>query len=1109
MGSRGGGSNGGGSDEEAMMLVEVISQLSKSGSSGERQEKRQQIETQLNKYNTQVTEMVDKHHESFARALQSFMVLSSSVDNAKHKAAHIRSALTACKSLLNCHREHVKQLYLDSLEHKEIIKLYDTIEEIQTVPAKVDAYISTRHFVHAAGLIEATRRRLEELKTIRATHHLKDSLLQKAEQLRERLLQELENQLFLRDATTREKFDNVQVDRVGSDFALAVELEDADPCDHPARYLSFLLQALGILHATREAGVTARRNLSGELTLLIEKSIAHCRTHVVPSLPRDAAVTSSVLRLTESSTTSSDVASAFVPSMALDDAKDQEALMAPYILFHASRHIFVNLRRVLTAHLCVLRIANAQAAAGSIATEDGTQFPIPPFGAHDHNNHNDRHHHQQHQQHGGTDGGMGSSGDDDAQSHGSAEYTRVPEAELSSGPRAAGGDTTNGHLSFTEKPLDEGDLWTGFQVELTRLLARYLDIGDESTDAILDHVIKGTSPPREAVISTQAGSTAFQLEDVLARFGSKKEREKLLAKDALTFSFANSDHAISSTIARMEQQLSSDSASFGVEDSDAYTRNESTKKLHLCSPVINNILGVYKPVVLFTEELERWLGRAPHSAGLRLLMAEYVKQRYLAYLQEHVRAHVKRLGEGVSLATDSLHEVSPSRVVTSSAWEVWQIVGALCAVLHDLPHYATDIIVIMEQALGRYFDFCRLRFHFLTKAKTPESRLRRGESSLAVHWLKHKELLDYMRTTPGFRAATQHSAHVDSIDPSTPRTADSPTDRSGSVFEHGATPTSPSPLDAFDEEDRDEFDIITPADLRGMAPRDGDILMSFLGDSMIDKADVVPEVASLKSLAHMCESMEWLGLQVSDLTRTLLVNPANLRKLWKNGNHPIVEMDADYACSVIRNLMSAQVIHGIQRLAQSFVGLSQRCLLFLRLEIRCRCLLHLLPTLRLGNYYCDLEAVETDPQIVHFNRSFLALDEAMAAVLRKSKRAFLLEALDAFMADVFIKGMRYIRRINEHGIRRMCRNIFAIQQTLTSVRKTRAAALDRAMQYYELLYAQPKEVLQAIAVAKVPPYSESEYRTLLKLMAQSAKVPDSAEYRTALDDLHALFHDVV
>ena len=105
--------------------------------------------------------------------------------------------------------------------------------------------------------------------------------------------------------------------------------------------------------------------------------------------------------------------------------------------------------------------------------------------------------------------------------------------------------------------------------------------------------------------------------------------------------------------------------------------------------------------------------------------------------------------------------------------------------------------------------------------------------------------------------------------------------------------------------------------------------------------------------------------------------------------------------------------------------------------------------------------------------------------------------------------MRHIRRVNENGIKRMCRNIFAIQQTLTSVSKARAGALDRAMRFYELLYAQPREVLQTITVERMPPYTEDEYRTLLHAMAQSAKVPDSEEYKTALDDLHVLFNNMI
>eukprot|EP00043_Microstomoeca_roanoka_P013465 m.131841 g.131841 ORF g.131841 m.131841 type:complete len:1128 (+) comp15758_c0_seq3:128-3511(+) len=1115
-----------GGDEEAMVLVEVISQLSKFGSAGERQAKRQQIESQLTKYNKQVADLVDEHHESFTQALHAFMELISNVDASKHKAAHIRSALTACKSLLNCHREHVRQLYLDSIEHKEMIRLYELIEEIQTVPAKIDEFIQTRHYVHAAGLIDSTRKRLEELRGIHAIHHLQEKLQQKTITLRATLLQELEDQLFVRDAKTREKFDDIDVETIGVECALAVERLDANPTENPATYLSFILQALAILRATREAGIAARSNIIPGLRLLIDKSIAHCHHTIIPSLPRSAIRQASVLRVS-GQPGSANAMAAFLPTSTLDDSAARDEACAPYIMFHACKHLFVNLRRVLIAHLCMLRIASLQGEAGQISLEDGSHVAVESMNARkstgDHPGlAHDLMEMQTEPENLGTPDSTETTGDHNPLEFARRRFTRPKPLDLSAG----------NSMEFHVKTVDGGDLWTSLQVELARLLSKYLDIGDEALDALLSHVTKGTSPPRDLIVATQAGSAAFQLEDVLARFGSKREREKLLAADVLTFSFANSDHAISSTMAHVERHLAADSGrAHGVQEADAYTQSEAKHRIQLCAPVINNILGAYKPVVLFTEELERLLGKPHSTSGIRLLLAEYVRHRYLAHLQEHVRHRVKNLAEATSVSSDSLQEVSPARVVIASTWEIWQIVGALCAVLHDLPHYAKDIVVIMEQALGRYFDFCRLRFGFLTKAKTQTSALRKTEQVLATEWLKNKDLVGYLRTTSAFKLVVDKAAHIDPTEDATlspwasprgtpgsqtPKSEDTdldgtprPISTSSSGLQTVFESDRDTDLDMFAPEDRDEYDIVTHSDFRSLPPQDVTVMSTLLGNNLLDKFDVVPEVSALKSIAHLCESLEWLGLQVSALTETLLLNPSNLKRMWQPGNHPIVEADGDYASSAIREQMSQQVINGMQKLAQSFIGLSQKCLLFLRVEIRCRCMLYLIPTLKLGNYFCDIEAVETDPQIVQFNRNFLAIDEAMSAVLRKTKREYLLEDLDAFVADLFIQGMRHIRRINEHGVKRMCRNIFAIQQTLTSVGKTRAAALDRAMQYYELLYVQPREVLQTIASKKVPPYSEQECLTLLKLMSAMAKVPNSAEYQGAIRDLHALFHDLV
>ena len=46
---------------------------------------------------------------------------------------------------------------------------------------------------------------------------------------------------------------------------------------------------------------------------------------------------------------------------------------------------------------------------------------------------------------------------------------------------------------------------------------------------------------------------------------------------------------------------------------------------------------------------------------------------------------------------------------------------------------------------------------------------------------------------------------------------------------------------------------------------------------------------------------------------------------------------------------------------------------------------------------------------------------------------------------------------------------------LISLRHSRQADLDRAMQYYELLYDRPEEILQGI-VAHGPAFTEAEYK---------------------------------
>ena len=71
-------------------------------------------------------------------------------------------------------------------------------------------------------------------------------------------------------------------------------------------------------------------------------------------------------------------------------------------------------------------------------------------------------------------------------------------------------------------------------------------------------------------------------------------------------------------------------------------------------------------------------------------------------------------------------------------------------------------------------------------------------------------------------------------------------------------------------------------------------------------------------------------------------------------------------------------------------------------------------------------------------------------------RQYIFEGLGPLIANIMMSSVTHIRRINENGIKKMCRNVFSVQQQLTNITMTRELALDQARQYYELLYLSPE-----------------------------------------------------
>lgn len=141
---------------------------------------------------------------------------------------------------------------------------------------------------------------------------------------------------------------------------------------------------------------------------------------------------------------------------------------------------------------------------------------------------------------------------------------------------------------------------------------------------------------------------------------------------------------------------------------------------------------------------------------------------------------------------------------------------------------------------------------------------------------------------------------------------------------------------------------------------------------------------------------------------------------------------------------------------------------------RVHCFHYLIPLTKQGNYaiVANVESMDYDPLVVKLNKDISAIEEAMGAALQQHKFQYIFEGqhfislfflwfssvliwqyvfspsfllgLGHLISCILINGAQYFKRISESGIKKMCRNIFVLQQNLTNITMSREADLDFA-----------------------------------------------------------------
>ncbi len=221
----------------------------------------------------------------------------------------------------------------------------------------------------------------------------------------------------------------------------------------------------------------------------------------------------------------------------------------------------------------------------------------------------------------------------------------------------------------------------------------------------------------------------------------------------------------------------------------------------LCKKTDSNIAAVFKPTILFTDEATQLSpGLGATFPQLKTFVNDFVRGSFLGNVRQELNSKVKGASEELERVVEkhvdkgansnpgssSTSAGLPAKLLLKSTWDMYNLVGYLCSLTFDLPHYATDFLSMLQSILIQYRvsvlcvcvcvcvcvcacisrrgllaqGTCRLRYNSQLKSKQGPSQLRRTGSILAAEWQHDDRVLKTVRSSPAWRSLVPNKVCV-------------------------------------------------------------------------------------------------------------------------------------------------------------------------------------------------------------------------------------------------------------------------------------------------------------------------------------------------------------
>lgn len=320
------------------------------------------------------------------------------------------------------------------------------------------------------------------------------------------------------------------------------------------------------------------------------------------------------------------------------------------------------------------------------------------------------------------------------------------------------------------------------------------------------------------------------------------------------------------------------------------------------------------------------------------------------------------------------------------------VMGQLCGLLLDIPHFAGDLMHHIIGSLSEYHAACVRSHTRLTQAEaqTTQRQVRSGSAVLSAEWQRNPKVHAAIRNNDSWAVLgkpPKGSTHRKG------KEAVSGSEGGGDgASASGASDRQPKLLSAAEGG--------ADSALAEEKSEETAVLMELFGENTLHRTDIITDPQILKSLAHMHESMAWFAERVGAVAKALASkNPDELAWMWDEVGPVIVpaahveddsdeegsgggsgggaaaaaagggvteedkteegkangtsgrngsgnsntnagsSMRAAFAGLINKQIQDVQ-IQRLKQIARGFRGISKACLVLLRLELRCHTLMY-------------------------------------------------------------------------------------------------------------------------------------------------------------------------